>query len=280
MVAAARAIASRQPQSIINDPWAAPLVEAVGITPLTRMVELGMPPADDTLAPEKRLQPMIDSFAVRTRFFDEFFVGATGAGIRQVVILAAGLDARAYRLWWPPKTVIYEVDLPSVLSLKADVFSRLGVKPAVEHRRVSCDLREDWAKVLCQSGFDRSEPTAWSAEELLVHRPTEWQERLFDSITDLSAVGSRLCTEYHAESSGEDVRRTRISARWKAHGVDEDTAALIDGSHRTAVRSYLTAKRWSVLERTSLSLFKTYGLPTPQRDSELHGVVAVTAHLD
>src|SRR5262245_15323522 len=112
MVAAARAMASQQPQAIINDPWAAPLVEAVGIKPLTRMVELGMPPADDTLAPEKRLQPMIDSFAVRTRFFDEFFANATGSGIRQVVILGAGLDARAYRLWWPQNTVIYEVDLP------------------------------------------------------------------------------------------------------------------------------------------------------------------------
>src|SRR6201999_2662395 len=106
MVAAARAVASRQPQAIINDPWAAPLVEAVGIKPLTRMVELGMPPADETLAPEKQLQPMIDSFAVRTRFFDEFFASATSSGIRQVVILAAGLDTRAYRLWWPQDTVI------------------------------------------------------------------------------------------------------------------------------------------------------------------------------
>jgi methyltransferase (TIGR00027 family) len=94
MVAAARAVATRQPQAIINDPWAAPLVEAVGIESLSRLVELGTPPADTGLGSDLRLQPMIDSFAVRTRFFDEFFTAATNSDIRQVVILAAGLDSR------------------------------------------------------------------------------------------------------------------------------------------------------------------------------------------
>jgi|SRR5690348_16166505 len=280
VVAAARAMASQQPQPIINDPWAAPLVEAAGIKPLTRMVELGPPLADDTLAPEKRLQPMIDSFAVRTRFFDEFFANATASGIRQVVILGAGLDARAYRLWWPQDTVIYEVDVPNVLSFKAGVFSRLGVKPSVDHRRVPCDLRDGWAKALCDRGFDRSQPTAWSAEGVLMYLPPDVQDRLFDAITDLSAMGSRLSTEYHADISCEKGRLMTIDARWKANGIDIDTAALIYGGDRTAVRSYLTAKRWSVVEQTRMSLFKAYGLPTPQRDPRLHNAVAVTAHLD
>jgi len=165
MVAAARAVATRQPHAIINDPWAAPLVEAVGIESLSRMVQLGTPPADAGLGSDLRLQPVIDSFAVRTRFFDEFFTAATNSGIRQVVILAAGLDSRAYRLPWPHGTVIYEVDLPSVLSFKSGVFSRLGVAPLATHRPVACDLRGDWAAALCDNGFDELRPTAWSAED-------------------------------------------------------------------------------------------------------------------
>jgi methyltransferase (TIGR00027 family) len=280
MVAAARAVASRQPQPIINDPWAAPLVEAAGIAPLTRMVELGTPPADDTLAPEKQLQPMIDTCAVRTRFFDEFFASAGESGIRQIVILAAGLDTRPYRLWWPQDTVIYEVDLPNVLSFKAGVFTRLGVKPGVDYRRVCCDLRGDWPKTLCEYGFDRSQPTAWSAEGLLMYLPPEVQDRLFDDITDLSAKGSRLCTEYHCDGCVDGGRRMTLDARWKANGIDIDTAALIYGGERRHVRSYLTAKCWSVIEQTRMNLFKAYGLPTPERDPRLHNVVAVTGHLD
>src|SRR5258705_9713976 len=152
MVAAARAVATRQPHPIINDPWAAPLVEAVGIESLSRMVELGTPPADAGLGSDLRLQPVIDSFAVRTRFFDEFFTAATNSGIRQVVILAAGLDSRAYRLPWPHGTVIYEADLPSVLAFKAGCFSRRCVAPPANNRPVSRDIRYDCAAALCDNG--------------------------------------------------------------------------------------------------------------------------------
>src|SRR6478672_7761905 len=116
------------------------------------MVQLGTPPADAELGSGLRLQPMIDSFAVRTRYFDEFFTAATNSGVRQVVILAAGLDSRAYRLPWPHDTVIYEVDLASVLSFKTGVFSRLGVAPLASHRPVACDLRDDWATALRSNG--------------------------------------------------------------------------------------------------------------------------------
>ena len=112
---------------------------------------------------------MIDSFAVRTRYFDEFFTTATNSGIRQVVILAAGLDSRAYRLPRPHGTVIYEVDLPSVLSFKAGVFSCVGVAPLASQRPVACDLRDDWTTVLRSNGFDELQPTAWSAEGLLMY---------------------------------------------------------------------------------------------------------------
>ena len=224
MVAAARAVATRQPHAIINDPWAAPLVEAVGIESLSRMVQLGTPPADAGLGSDLRLQPMIDSFAVRTRFFDEFFTAATNSGIRQVVILAAGLDSRAYRLPWPHGTVIYEVDLPSVLAFKAGVFSRLGVAPLATHRPVACDLRDDWATALRGNGFDGSRPTAWSAEGLLMYLPPDAQDQLFDTITTLSAPRSRLATEYHPDSSRRSEStnglRRSLAGQWHRHRYD------------------------------------------------------------
>jgi methyltransferase (TIGR00027 family) len=280
MVAAARAVATRQPHAIINDPWAAPLVEAVGIESLSRMVQLGTPPADAGLGSDLRLQPMIDSFAVRTRFFDEFFTAATNAGIRQVVILAAGLDSRAHRLPWPHGTVIYEVDLTSVLSFKADVFSRLGVAPLARHRPVACDLRDDWATALRGHGFDGSRPTAWSAEGLLMYLPPDAQDQLFDTITALSASRSQLATEYHPDVLAEVSRRSASDVRWRVNGIDVDTAHLVYTGERNLVRNYLVAQGWSVVEQTRVSLFKQSGLPAPEDDAPMRNVVAVTAHLD
>jgi methyltransferase (TIGR00027 family) len=280
MVAAARAVATRQPHPIINDPWAAPLVEAVGIESLSRMVQLGAPPADAELGSDMRLQPMIDMFAVRTRFFDEFFTAATDSGIRQIVILAAGLDSRVYRLPWPQNTVIYEVDLPNVLAFKAGVFSQLGAKPRVAYRPVACDLRDDWATALRENGFDESRATAWSAEGLLMYLPPEAQDRLFDTIRALSAQNSRLATEYHPDGFAEVVRRTASDARWRLNGIDIDTTQLVYTGERQPVRNYLAVQGWSIAEQSRVSLFEEYGLSTPGADAPMHNVVAVTAHLD
>ena len=280
MVAAARAVATRQPHAIITDPWAAPLVEAVGIESLSRMVRLGTPPADAGLGSDLQLQPMIDSFAVRTRFFDEFFAAATDSGIRQVVILAAGLDSRAYRLPWPHGTVIYEVDLPSVLSFKADVFSGLGVAPLATHRPVACDLRDDWATALRENGFDGLAPTAWSAEGLLMYLPADAQDQLFDTITTLSIPRSRLATEYHPDYLDEVSRRTVSDVRWRVNGFDIDTTGLVYSGERHSVRNYLAAQGWSVSEQTRVGLFEEYGLSTPEDDAPMRNVVAVTAYLD
>jgi methyltransferase (TIGR00027 family) len=244
------------------------------------MVQLGAPPADAELGNNLRLQPMIDSFAVRTRFFDEFFTTATNSGVRQVVILAAGLDSRAYRLPWPRGTVVYEVDLPRVLSFKADVFSRLEAPPLASYRQVACDLRDDWATALRGSGFDGLRPTAWSAEGLLMYLPPRAQDRLFDIITALSAPGSQLATEFHPDGRHEVSRRMISDVRWRANGIDIDTAPLVYNGARHPVRDYLAGQGWSVAEQTRVSLFEEYGLAIPEDDAPMRNVVAVTAHLD
>src|SRR6186997_1867343 len=95
-VAAARALASTGPNPLINDPFAEPLVKAVGSVVFTKMLSGELESGDE--APEFDRQRMAEGMAVRTRYFDDFFMAATASGLRQAVILASGLDSRSYRL--------------------------------------------------------------------------------------------------------------------------------------------------------------------------------------
>ena len=136
MVAANRALASQA--GLIDDPFAAPLVRAVGIDVYTRLVNGEIPVTDGTDFDPAR---MGRGMAVRTRFYDNFFLDATRGGIRQAVIVAAGLDARAYRLPWPKGTVVYEVDMPDVIEFKTSTLRKLGAEPTAERRTVPVDFR-------------------------------------------------------------------------------------------------------------------------------------------
>ena len=191
-VAASRAIASQGPEPLLDDPWADPLVRAVGTDRFVELVDGEIGPADDF--PLNRTN-MREQIAVRTRFFDDFFVQATSSGIRQAIIVASGLDARAYRLPWPTGTVVYEIDQPEVIEFKTRTLAGLGAEPTAVRRTVSIDLRDDWPSALAEAGLDPGQPTAWSAEGLLVYLPPDAQDRLFDNIAALSAPGSAIATE-------------------------------------------------------------------------------------
>ena len=138
---------------------------------------------------------MPDAMAVRTRFFDRFFRDATQAGIRQAVILASGLDARAYRLAWPADMTVFEIDQPEVIEFKAVTLAGLGAAPKTDLRTVAIDLRQDWPTALREAGLDTSRPTAWIAEGLFGYLPPEAQDGLLDNITALSARGQPLACE-------------------------------------------------------------------------------------
>lgn len=168
MIAAIRAIASKDAHAIVNDPFAEPLVKAVGIEVFTRLIDGEIAPTEIGDDPHYSLPHLIDSMTVRTRFFDDFFVTAADAGIRQAVILASGLDSRAYRLSWPDGAVVYEIDQAPVLEFKTRTLSRVGANAPAEHRSVAVDLRDDWAKALLDNKFEITTPTAWSAEGLLI----------------------------------------------------------------------------------------------------------------
>lgn len=280
MVAAARALASKDANPLINDPFAAPLVRAVGIGFFSRVVDGEIRPADIDDTGKGELQTETDSLAVRTRFFDDFFTSATATGIGQAVILAAGLDARAYRLAWPSGSVVYEVDQPEVIEFKTDTMARLDARPAAERRTVSIDLREDWPTALRDSGFDDTKPSAWSAEGLLMYLPPEAQDRLFDHITALSAPGSQLATEYHPESGPTMAERGRtMNDRWANLGCDVDLSGLFYEGTRNNVADYLGERGWQVVTRTRRELFADYGrtFPTDDEQAAFRNIVSVIA---
>jgi methyltransferase (TIGR00027 family) len=280
MVAVARALATENSDPLINDPFAAPLVRAVGIDFFTRVVDGEITATDTGEAGEAELQTETDSLAVRTRFFDDFFVDAAAAGIGQAVILAAGLDARAYRLAWPPGTVVYEVDQPKVIAFKTDTMAKLGAEPTAERRTVSIDLREDWPTALRESGFDDTKPAAWSAEGLLMYLPPEAQDRLFDHITALSAPGSQLATEYHPNTGPTMAERGRaMNARWANLGCDIDMSGLFYEGERNNVAEYLGGLGWQVAARARRELFADYGrrFPTDHELAAFRNIVSVIA---
>jgi len=212
MVAAARAAETEQPDPLIRDEYAKMLVEGVGGGVWEHMLDESMVDRLKDIDPEMALifTHMRNYQAVRTHFFDAYFASATEAGIRQIVILASGLDSRAYRLEWPLGTVVFEIDQPKVLEYKAATLATHGVQPSATRHEVAMDLRFDWPAALKAAGFDPAEPTAWLAEGLLMYLPSDAQDRLFEQITALSASGSRIAAETaasHAEDRREDMRR-------------------------------------------------------------------------
>jgi methyltransferase (TIGR00027 family) len=279
MVAAARALASREPEPLINDPYAADLVRAVGVDFFTRLVD-GEIPLSTIEGDGPRV--MADVMAVRTRFFDDFFIGAGAAGIQQAVILASGLDSRPYRLPWPQGSTVYEIDLPKVIEFKSTTMTEIGATPTAERRAVSIDLREDWPAALRCSGFDATRPTAWSAEGLLIYLPPEAQDRLFDNITALSAPGSQLATEYHPDGGTTVADRAQsMRAQWEQHGFDVDLSRLFYSGERNPVVDYLTDHGWKVNARSRPEVFAGYGREFPDAEelAPLSKSLAVIANL-
>ncbi|HEX4558023.1 MAG TPA: class I SAM-dependent methyltransferase [Mycobacterium sp.] len=278
MVAAARALASREPEPLINDPFAADLVRAVGIDFFTRLADGEINQAEVDKGGTGALMATV--MAVRTKFFDDFFTDAAADGVRQAVILASGLDSRPYRLPWRDGTVVYEIDQPKVIEFKTATMTAIGASPTADRRAVAVDLREDWPAALRRSGFDDSKPTAWTAEGLLVYLPPEAQDRLFDNITALSAPGSQLATEYHPDAgAGIGERAAAMRAEWQQHGFDVDLADLFYQGERSHVVDYLTGHGWQVSARLRPDLFREYGKDFPETDelAPLRSSLAVIA---
>lgn len=260
-VAASRALASRGPDALIHDPYADALVEAVGLQPLIKVARGEAAVEGDPMLSRAQMSEQI---AVRTRFFDDFFTNAVRDGVRQAVILASGLDTRAYRLSWPAGTVVFELDQPQVIDFKTRVMADMGATPTADRRTVSIDLRDDWPAALRANGFDPDQPTAWIAEGLLIYLPPEAQDRMLDSITALSAPGSRFATEYMAAGTTLPDSLAQRFKDWSSKvGVDIDLPALFYTGERNPAGDYLAERGWKISVRTAREAYADNGFELP-----------------
>ena len=267
-VAASRATASQEPDALLDDPWAEPLVRAVGMDAFVKIVDGGSDLEDDPLLNRRAMKEQI---AVRTRFFDDFFTTASGAGVRQAVILASGLDTRAYRLPWHADTVVYEIDQPEVIEFKTRTLADLGAEPTALHRTVAVDLRDDWPSALEEAGFDPTARTAWSAEGLLVYLPPEAQDRLFDNITALSAPGSLIATE-HMDMEGLPADwAEKLTERTRRAGTTINLADLFYPGERNSASSYLANHGWDVDVRTTEEAYAANDFDLPNDELATFG---------
>lgn len=277
MVAAARAAASRRPEAVIDDPFAEPLVRAVGLNLFTKVASGELDFAD--VNGDEGFPRMVDMFAARTLFYDNYFTEATGSGVRQVVIVASGLDARPYRLSWPAGTTIYEIDQPRVIAFKNRTLSEMGALPRAEHRPVGIDLRDDWPAALQDAGFDTGQPTAWLAEGVLIgFLPQQAEVRLLDDITALSSTGSRFAADYgtvRSQTPEQEQQARILSARWHEHGLDLHIPDLTYPGEHTDVTAYLQQHGWDATRSGRDELFAAAGLAPLDADAQNSAPAAI-----
>lgn len=215
----------------------------------------------------ERIRAISNYAASRTKWFDDFFVAASAHGIAQAVILAAGLDARAWRLPWADDSVVYEIDQPKVLAFKADTLA--DDQPAARYVAVPIDLRQDWPNALRDAGFDPEQSTSWAAEGLLPYLPAQGQDLLFERIHALSAPGSRVAVEsFGAEFFDPEYlakRREQLRQMREAAGDDDaeaaDVADLWFIEDRTDVAEWLMEHGWRVSSEDAGTLMERYGRP-------------------
>ncbi|OMC34042.1 SAM-dependent methyltransferase [Mycobacterium sp. GA-1841] len=251
-VAASRAAETAQDDPLIRDEFAFLLVAAAG--PAWAQLACSEPHWIGEDPESHRIHEMARNYqAVRTHYFDDYFTEVTHEGIRQVVILAAGLDSRAFRLEWPAGTTVYEIDQPKVLDYKTATLQAHTAVPRAQHVPVPVDLRDDWPAALRDAGFDPTQPTAWLAEGLLPYLPAEAQDRLFDVVSAHSAPGSRIAVEafvmdpdrYTPEKRAQ--RRARGEHMRTSLGLDLDVDALMyTDDERADAAEWLAAHGWDV----------------------------------
>jgi methyltransferase (TIGR00027 family) len=261
-VAAARALEAQKPHPAAVDPYAEVFCRAVG----GEWADLL-----DGRAPEHPLRTefgehFVDFQGVRTRYFDTYFDAAAAAGVRQIVLLAAGLDSRAYRLPWPDGTVVFELDQPQVLEFKREVLARHGDAPTAERREVAVDLRDDWPRALRDNGFDASKPSAFIAEGLLIYLPATAQHQLFAGIDSLAAPGSHLAVEEAVPLDADAFEAKREEER--AAGNGDTFFTLVYNEQHAPAREWFGSRGWRAATTPLPDQLRALGRPVPDPDSE------------
>jgi methyltransferase (TIGR00027 family) len=270
-VAAARAIHTDQEHPLAEDRFAAAFVRAAHTA---RPMPSSLHEARHQFADEPIWLDTSTYIGVRTRFFDDYFTRAMAAGVRQVVILAAGLDTRALRLPWPPGVTVYEIDHPGVLNFKNTVLGQAAAR--CERLVVPVDLRDDWSRELVAAGFNPDQSTAWLAEGLLPYLPPETQQELFITVDRLSAPESRWVIEHTTNLA---AMRDNPDFADVARTTNMDARPLLHDDDRTSAVESLHALGWTTTVQPATEAARDYGQeigPLVRRLAELNEFV--TAH--
>ncbi len=275
-VAAARAAETESDDPLISDPFARIFLDTAGDGEWDWYGAPDLPAEIVEAEPALplRMKSMVSYFASRTKFFDTFFLDAANAGIRQIVILAAGLDSRCWRLPWPDGVTAFELDQPRVLDFKASTLHEHGADPICHRVPVPVDLRQDWPNALQQAGFDASAPSAWSAEGLLMYLPAAAQELLFDRVQGLTAAGSRVGIEALSPNFADPVaaaqrcerlgRVRELMAKADPQREVPRTDELWYFDEREDVGDWWRRHGWQVTVTPSGELMTGYGRKPPQ----------------
>ncbi|MFE1555156.1 SAM-dependent methyltransferase [Streptomyces sp. NPDC058734] len=262
LVAAARAIETHRPDALARDPLAGHFVRAAPVS-------AGWPVHPDQV-PDGAADPLWGRlgryFGLRTRVLDDHLLRSARAGARQVVLMGAGLDTRAFRLDWPADCTVHEIDTEQVLAFKHEVLEHTGARPTAARRTIPADLRGDWTGALIRAGFDPTAPTAWLAEGLLLYLPADAERRLVARVHALSAPGSTLAYELKevvAESAAVRSAPVYLAARQRL-GID--LPALFAAGRRPDSAAELTTRGWTVTVRSPYEFTTLHGrgpLPEP-----------------
>jgi methyltransferase (TIGR00027 family) len=266
LVAAARAAETDKPDPLIRDPHAKLLVSKAGTGIWEAMFDPAVTARLVDVDPEiAAIYTHMGNYqAVRTHFFDAYFADAAAAGIRQIVILASGLDSRGYRLEWPTGTDVFEIDQPKVLDYKTATLAEDGVAPSAALHHVPMDLRFDWPTALKAAGFDPVKPTAWLAEGLLMYLPGDAQDRLFENVTALSAPGSRIAAETagkHADDRREEMRErfARVSEQLGIASAVDISDLTYNDQDRANLAEWLNGAGWLATDLKSTDEMRRLG---------------------
>jgi methyltransferase (TIGR00027 family) len=265
-VAASRALEARKPEPLALDPYAEIFCRAVG----GQWADV-LDGVEDDGPTYSRLRSDFGEFfvnfqAARTKYFDAYFNQAAQAGVRQIVLLAAGLDSRAYRLPWPDGTVVFELDQPRVLEFKREVLEQHGDAPLAERREIAVDLRDDWPQALSDHGFDPSRPSAWIVEGLLIYLPATAQEKLFSGIDALASSGSWVAVEESAPLPQGAFETKRDEER--AAGHENTFFTLVYNEQHAPAESYFSSRGWTAVTTPLSDYLRQVGRPIPAADSE------------
>ena len=264
-VAAARALEARKPDPLAVDPYAEVFCRAAG-GPWSDLLDGAV--TDHPLLSEDFGTQFVTYQGARTRYFDAYFRSAAEAGIRQIVLLAAGLDSRAYRLDWAPGTTIFELDQPRVLDFKRQTVESHGADSHPPRREIAVDLRDDWPTALRDSGFRDDEPSAWIAEGLLIYLPAAAQHQLFTGIDSLASPGSRLALE-----EGRPMDREAFKAKVEEARATEDMRGqwwqMVYNEQCAPAAQWFSEHEWTAEATALTDYLASVGRAAPVSDAEV-----------